>query len=84
MKILNMSSHAHNFRVVKETPDGRTEICVECKYKVSFKKEKNGRIDNKKYLATHQRDTAQPNGRTRKIFEKYYGKEAGYISKFKK
>lgn len=30
-----------------------------------------------------EEDTAQPNGRTKHIFEKYYGKEAGYISKFK-
>jgi len=65
--------HIHNFRKITETPDGIREICVECKHQNSYKKDKTGRIDNRKYLKEHQRDTAQPGGRTGKIFRKYYG-----------
>ena len=78
-----MSSHAHNFKVIKEDSQGIREICVECKFVLKTPKGKTGRIDNRKYLKEHQRDTAQPFGRTSKIFNKYYGEEAGYISKFK-
>lgn len=75
--------HIHNYRKITETNSGIREICVECKKILSTPKGKTGRIDNKKYLKEHVRDTAQPTGRTKHIFEKYYGKEAGYISKFK-
>jgi len=76
--------HQHTFRTIADTKEGKREVCTECKFVLSTRKDpKTGRIDNKKYLKTHARDLAQPFGRTSKIFNKYYGEEAGYISKFK-
>jgi predicted Rdx family selenoprotein len=66
--------HQHDFQIINEDNDGILEICVECKKKVLNRKDKNGRVNNKKYLKEHIRDTAQPNGRTAKIFNKYYKK----------
>ena len=67
-------NHQHNYKTINDSVDGKLEICIECKHKNSFKKDpKTGRIDNKKYLKEHARDTAQPTGRTSKIFGKYYG-----------
>ena len=68
-----MSLHYHNYKAISENSDGLVEVCVECKHRLTTKKDINGRIDNKKWLSTHQRDTAQPNGRTGKIFKQYYG-----------
>lgn len=68
-----MLSHYHNYVPVSENNDGTVEVCSECKDRLITKKDINGRIDNRKYLATHSRDTAQPNGKTGKIFDKYYG-----------
>jgi hypothetical protein len=39
-----------------------------------YNKDNAGRIDNKQYLADHQRDFAQPHGRTGKLYEQLYGK----------
>ena len=77
--------HTHDYRTIIDSEDGKREVCVECKHQLSTKKDaKTGRIDNKKYLKEHVRDTAQPFGRTGKTFNKYYGSEAGYISRFKR
>lgn len=77
--------HVHNLKKVNEDDHGIMEICIECKMKIVSKKDpRNGRIDNKKYIKNHLRDTAQPFGRTSKVFGKYYGAEAGYINRFKK
>lgn len=66
--------HQHNYRVINENTDGRLEMCTECHKRLVVRKDpKTGRIDNKKYLKEHTRDTAQPHGRTGKIFKKYYG-----------
>lgn len=66
--------HLHSYKVINENKEGRLEVCVECKKKLSIKKDsKTGRIDNKKYLEEHQRDTAQPYGKTGNVFKKYYG-----------
>ena len=78
-----MSLHAHNYKIINDNNDGRLEICVECKKRLITKKGKGGRVDNRKYLKEHLRETAQPTGKTSKVFNKYYGKEAGIISKFK-
>lgn len=75
--------HICDFRKINESKDGILEACRQCHRKLATKKDRNGRIDNKKYLKEHQRDTAQPFGKTSKIFNKIYGEEAGYISKFK-
>lgn len=76
--------HSHLYKVISEDQNGRLEVCTECKHKNIVRKDpKTGRIDNKKFLKEHIRDTAQPNGRTSKVFNKYYGEGAGYINKFK-
>jgi len=75
--------HLHTFTTINSNKEGFTEICTECKFKNTVRTGNKGRIDNKKYLELHKRDYAQPNGRTKHVFDKYYGEEAGYISKFK-
>lgn len=76
--------HQHLYKTINDNSDGLLEICIECKHRLITKKDpRNGRIDNKKYIKEHTRDTAQPNGRTSKVFKKYYGEHAGYISRFK-
>ena len=76
--------HHCSYKTISDTPEGTREICTECKRVNTFRKDpRNGRIDNRKYLKEHQRDTAQPFGKTGKIFRKYYGDEAQYISRFK-
>lgn len=69
-------THYHDYETVKETKDGILEVCKECKHRNIIKKSKSGRIDNESYLKEHVRDTAQPGGATKKIFNKYYGKKA--------
>lgn len=65
--------HIHNWKIINDNKDGRLELCIECKKRLITKKDpKTGRIDNKKYLKEHIADYAQPNGRTGKIFNKYY------------
>lgn len=77
--------HQHNYKTINDLPDGKLEICTECKKRLTIKKDPlTGRIDNKKYIKEHIRDTAQPFGRTRKVFIKHYGDSAQYISRFKK
>lgn len=77
--------HEHDWRKINENSDGILEVCQVCKKRLITKKEpKTQRIDNKKYVREHRKDLAQPNGRTSKIFNKYYGFESGYISRFKK
>lgn len=68
--------HHHNYQVVKSDAHAIVEVCSECKKKLMTKLDKKGRIDNRAYLAEHARDTAQPTGTTKKVFEKYYGKGA--------
>lgn len=74
--------HICDWKVVNDNSDGRMEVCKECHRKLITRKDtRTGRIDNRKYLKEHIRDTAQPHGRTGKIFKKYYGD--GEISRFK-
>ena len=69
-----MSSHQHDFIKIGESAGGFREICKICKFKLTTTKDpKTGRINNKEYLAHHLRSTAQPTGRTAKVFKKYYG-----------
>jgi len=66
--------HIHTYKLIRENPDGRLEICKVCKHKLRTQKDpKTGRIDNKKYLKEHIADTAQPTGVTAKVFGKLYG-----------
>lgn len=66
--------HLHDFKKINEDSHGILEICVECKKRVSIRKDpRTARIDNRKYLKLHQKDVLQPNGRTGKQFTRYYG-----------
>jgi len=66
--------HIHTYYTINDNSEGKKEICNQCKKILLTKKDSQGRIDNKKYLKEHVGDTAQPGGRTGKIFEKLYGK----------
>lgn len=77
--------HYHNYKVINDTQEGKVEVCIECKHRLSTRKDvKTGRIDNKKYLKEHIRDTAQPFGKTGKLFRKFYGDDAQYIDRYKR
>lgn len=65
-------THYHSYVPVIENNDGVTEVCSECKHRLVTKKDKNGRIDNKKWLREHKRDVAQPRGISHKIFNQYH------------
>lgn len=67
--------HQHTYKIINDNADGLLEICTECKKKLVTKKGFKGRVNNKEYLKEHIRDTAQPRGRTAKIFNKYYKKK---------
>lgn len=72
MKCLN---NEHQYDLIHDSVEAVVEVCNKCKKKlVSRKDKKTERIDNKRYLKEHVVDFAQPNGRTRKIYEKHYGK----------
>ncbi len=77
-----MNSHSCDWKTVNENKEGMLEICQVCKRKLVTKKDpKTGRVDNKRFVKEHIKWTAQPNGRTAKVFHKYYGD--GTISRFK-
>lgn len=63
-----------DFTLSRDLPDAQVEVCTKCGKKVVYFKDiRTGRIDNKKYLRDHIRDTVQPFGRTRKLFLMIYG-----------
>lgn len=65
-----------DFDVVLSNNEIQVERCAACGKKVRYHKDKKtGRIDNTKYLRDHIRHTAQPFGRTRKVFEEIYGRK---------
>ena len=49
------------------------EVCRYCGEKKVYKKVR-GRIDNRTHVAEHIRDTVQPQGRTKELFEWLFGK----------
>lgn len=76
--------HLHSFKKINEDNSGILEICTECKFRLSTKKDpKTQRIDNRKFSNAHKLDLLQPFGRTGKLFRKYYGDKAQYINKYK-
>lgn len=66
-----MSLHIHNFLIVGENPEAIVEVCIECKLRKVYRKDNKGRV-GKDYLPDHIKDTAQPTGRTKKIFNRFY------------
>ena len=73
-----------DFEVVGQYPDAQVEVCGFCRKKVIYRKDKKGGLDNKKYLRDHLRHTAQPYGRTAKIFYKIYGEAPVKVANAKK
>jgi hypothetical protein len=59
------------FTRVRETPEAYVEKCDFCHRRVDYRI-KGGTIDNRKYLSDHIRDTCQPYGRTKQVFEQVY------------
>lgn len=64
-----------DFEVIVSNGEIQVERCSFCGKKVRYHKDRQGRIDNQKYLRDHIRHTAQPFGATRKIFEEIYGRK---------
>ena len=64
--------HLHKNELVIRTPDATVMVCVECKKKFVFKKDRYGRMDNRKYYRINKRDFLQPGA---KYYNKYYGKD---------
>ena len=62
-----------DFQVSRDLPDAQVEICLNCSKKVIYHKDGNGRVDNRKYLRDHIRQTVQPFGPTRRLFMEIYG-----------
>lgn len=65
--------HIHDLEMIRETSNGILEVCKSCKKRIKTRKGFSDKINNKEYLKTHVADTAQPYGRTGKVFKKLYG-----------
>lgn len=66
-------NHLHDYQIVSENKEGVREICKTCRKILVTRKDKNERIDNKKYLQEHKRDFLQPKGQDSQLFKKHYG-----------
>jgi hypothetical protein len=64
-----------SFIPLQDTERALKEACEFCGRTVVWNKDEYGRMDNKKYLRFHVRDTAQPKGITARVFKECYGKE---------
>jgi endonuclease I len=63
------------FETVGDDSKVHVDVCIHCGRKVRYNKDKDGRIDNEKYLKDHKRDFLQRGGRTSKLFEQVYKKK---------
>lgn len=63
----------HDLEVLHDFSDVQIEICNICGKKFRYKKDSQGRVDNKRYLKDHIRHFAQPYGATKKIFFMLHG-----------
>lgn len=62
----------HDFQRISGDETGQVEVCKLCGERKVYKVV-NGQIDNVQYLKDHARDFAQREGRTAKIFQRFYG-----------
>jgi len=60
--------------LMADTAQVIVERCVRCGHRIIFQKAANGRIDNVRYVRTHELETMQIN---HKEWERYYGKLQG-------
>lgn len=58
----------HDYKPLEEYAEAKKELCSICGHKVTWKKDKQGRVDNVKYLEAHARNFAQPTGPTAEIY----------------
>lgn len=65
----------HDYVQVKDAPTVKIEVCRLCGDRKRWPKDKNGRTDSPAYLVAHVRQYAQPDGSTRRVFNKLYNKE---------
>lgn len=61
--------HLHDAECILDTAEVKIDICKECKKKLICRKDKFGRIDNKKYAEDHKRSYLQSKD---PLFKKYY------------
>lgn len=65
----------HDLAGVHETVSVKVEVCLICNRKFRWHKGFRGRVNNVKYLEAHARNYAQPNGKTRRLYNKIYQPE---------
>ena len=65
----------HEFTVIFENKRVKREKCLICQKRFTWNKGYKGRVDNQKYLKAHVRAFAQPNGLTKRVFNKAYHPE---------
>ncbi len=65
----------HEFTGIFENKSIKIEVCRRCNVKKRYNKRAKGRIDNLAYLKDHTRQFAQPNGKTKRIYNKIYKPE---------
>lgn len=64
----------HDYIITANTVDAQKEVCRFCGARVIYRKHPGtGRLDDRRYMADHLRDTLQPWGRTRRLFAMAYG-----------
>jgi len=63
----------HDWKQIEDNEKYVVEFCIICGNKEAWNKAGNGRINNELYRKSHERDFAQPYGRTRRQFLELYG-----------
>ena len=61
----------HDLKTLVDTAEVKIDYCTECKEKFIYRKDKEGRIDNKQYLKDHMRNYLQ---RDDPLFKRYNDK----------
>jgi hypothetical protein len=62
-----------DFFVLADHADALVEECSQCHRKAIYRKDKDGRVDNRRYGREHQRDFLQPFGESRELYRRIYG-----------
>lgn len=63
--------HLHDPKTLIDTAEVKVDYCTECKKKLVYRKDAEGRIDNKRYYEDHKRNYLQ---RDDPLFYKYHDK----------
>ena len=61
------------FEKVGEDKTVRVDVCIHCGRKVRFNKDKEGNVDDRKFMKEHRRDFLQRVGNDADLFKKVYG-----------